>query len=140
MAPYKALYERKCRTSICWDEVRERKLLDPEIIQGTSEKISIIRDRLKASQDRQKSYTNKHRRQLEFVVEDRVFLQISPWKGLFRFEKLEKLSLIYIGPYEILERIGVVAYRLALPLELSRIHDVFHVLCYESIYLTLLTF
>ena len=127
MAPYEALYERKCITPICWDEVGERKLLGPEIIQATSEKINIIRDRLKAAQDRQKSYADKRRRQLEFAVGDRVFLRISPWKGVLRFGKQEKLSPRYIGPYEILERVGVVAYRLALPPELSRIHDVFHV-------------
>ncbi|KAJ4706775.1 Retrotransposon protein, putative, Ty3-gypsy subclass [Melia azedarach] len=127
MAPYEALYGRKCRTPICWDEVGERKLLDPEIVQDTDEKISVIRDRLKMAQDRQKSYADKRRRNLEFAVGDYVFLRVSPWKGILRFGKRGKLSLRYMGPYEIIERIGEVAYRLALPPELSRIHDIFHV-------------
>ncbi|KAJ4701711.1 Retrotransposon protein, putative, Ty3-gypsy subclass [Melia azedarach] len=127
MAPYEALYDRKCRTPICWDEVGERRLLGPEIVQDTNEKILVIRDRLKTAQDRQKSYADKRRRQLEFVVGNYVFLRVSPWKGILRFGKRGKLSPRYMGPYEIIKRIGQVAYRLALPSELSRIHNVFHV-------------
>ena len=66
-------------------------------------------------------------RDMEFQVGDQVFLRISPWKGVLRFEKKEKLSPRYMGPYDIVERIGVVVYRLRLPPELARIHDVFHV-------------
>ncbi|KAH9685255.1 Endonuclease [Citrus sinensis] len=127
MAPYEALYSRKCRTPVCWDEVGERRLFGPELVQDTNEKIQLIRDRLKVAQDRQKSYADKRRRELEFEVGDRVFIRISPWKGVLRFGKRGKLSPRYIGPYEIVERIGPLAYRLALPPELSRIHDVFHV-------------
>ncbi|KAH9650259.1 chromo domain-containing protein [Citrus sinensis] len=127
MAPYEALYGRKCRTPVCWDEVGERKLFGPELVQNTSEKIQLIRERLKAAQSRQKSYADKRRRELEFEVGDKVFIRISPWKGVLRFGKRGKLSPRYIGPYEIVERIGPLAYRLALPPELSRIHDVFHV-------------
>ncbi|KAH9671308.1 Endonuclease [Citrus sinensis] len=75
----------------------------------------------------QKSYANKRRRELEFEVGDKVFIRISPWKGVLQFGKRGKLSPRYIGPYEIVECIGRLAYRLALPPELSRIHDVFHV-------------
>ncbi|KAH9705011.1 Endonuclease [Citrus sinensis] len=127
MAPYEALYGRKCRTPVCWDEVGERKLFGPELVQNTSEKIQLIRQRLKAAQSRQKSYADKRRRELEFEVGDKVFIRISPWKWVLRFGKRGKLSPRYIGPYEIVERIGPLAYRLALPPELSRIHDVFHV-------------
>ncbi|KAJ0081607.1 hypothetical protein Patl1_12146 [Pistacia atlantica] len=127
MPPYEALYSRKCRTPVCWDEVGERKLLGPEIVQDTNEKINIIKARLKAAQDRQKSYADKRRRELEFQVGDKVFLKVSPWKGVLRFGKRGKLSPRYIGPYEILGRIGEVAYQLALPQELERIHNVFHV-------------
>ncbi|XP_059659221.1 uncharacterized protein LOC132306041 [Cornus florida] len=83
---------------------------------------------MKVAQDRQKSYVDvRKRRDLEFEVGDFVFLRISPWKGIMRFGKKGKLSPRYIGPYKILERIGAMAYRLELPKELSRLHDVFHV-------------
>ena len=110
MAPYEALYGRKCRTPVCWDEVGERKLVGPEIVQVTCDKIKVIRDRLKIAQDRKKSYADNRRRDLEFEVGDMVFLRISPWKGVLRFGKLGKLSPRYIGPYRIVERIGEVAY------------------------------
>ena len=89
--------------------------------------VKVIRDRLKIAQDRQKSYADNLRRDLEFQVGDQVFMRISPWKGVLRFGKKGKLSPHYMGPYEIVERIGKVAYRLRLPPELTRIHDVFHV-------------
>ena len=127
MAPYEALYGRKCQTPDCWDEVGERKLVGPEIVQVTCDKIKVIRDRLKTAQDRQKSYENNHRRDLEFEVGDMVFLRISPRKAVLRFRKHGKLSPWYIGPYGIVERIGEVAYRLEFPSDLNRIHDVFHV-------------
>ena len=93
----------------------------------TCDKIKVIRDKLKIAQDRQKGYANNRRRDLEFEVGDMVFLRISPWKGVLRFGKSAKLSPRYIGPYRIDERIGEVAYRLELPSDLDRIHDVFHV-------------
>ena len=127
MAPYEALYGRKCRTPLCWDEVGERKLLGLEIVQVTTDNVKVIRDRLKIAQDRQKSYADNRRRDLEFQVGDQVFIRISPWKGVLRFGKKGKLSPRYMGPYEIVERIREVAYRLRLPPELARIHDVFHV-------------
>ena len=91
------------------------------------DKVNIIRARLKAAQDRQKSYADKRKKDLEFEVEDRVFLKLSPWKGVVRFVKRGKLSPRYIGPFEIVERIGPVAYRLDFPEELSRVHNVFHI-------------
>ena len=127
MAPYEALYGRKCRTPLCWDEVGERKLSGPEIVQVTTDNVKVIRDRLKIAQDRQKSYADNRMRDLEFQVGDQVFMRISPWKGVLRFRKKGKLSPRYMGPYEIVERIGKVAYRLRLPPELTRIHNVFHV-------------
>ena len=96
MAPYEALYGRKFRTPVCWDEVGERKLVGPEMVQMTCDKIKVIRDRLKISQDRQKSYSNSSRRDLEFEVGDMVFLRISPWKGVLRFGKRGKLSPRYV--------------------------------------------
>ena len=115
MAPYEALYGRKCRTPLCWDEVGERKLSTLEIVQVMTDNVKVIRDRLKIAQDRQKSYADNRRRDLEFQVGDKVFIRISPWKGVLRFGKKGKLSPRYMGPYEIVERIGKVAYRLRLP-------------------------
>ncbi|KAL4346362.1 hypothetical protein GQ457_17G000110 [Hibiscus cannabinus] len=95
--------------------------------EGTTEKVKLICDRLKTASDRQKSYVDLKRREIEYVVGDRVFLKVSPWKKVMRFGRKGKLSPRYIGPYEIVERVGSVAYRLLLPPELERIHDVFHV-------------
>ena len=82
MASYEALYGMKCRTPLCWDEVGERKLLGPGIVQVTTDNVKVIRDRLKIAQDRQKSYVDNRRRDLEFQVGDQVFLRISPLKGV----------------------------------------------------------
>ena len=106
MAPYEALYGRKCRTPLCWDEVGKRKLLGPEIVQVTTDNVKVIRDRLKIAQDRQNSDADNRRKDLEFQVWNQVFLRISPWKRVLRFGKKGKLSLCYMGPYEIVERIG----------------------------------
>lgn len=127
MPPYKALYGRKCRSPIYWEEIGERKLLGSELVQITVDKIKLIKERLRTAQSRQKSYADRRRRDLEFEVGDYVFLKISPWKGVFRFGKKGKLSPRFIGPFEVLERIGSVAYRVALPPQLSRLHNVFHV-------------
>ncbi|KAD5318085.1 hypothetical protein E3N88_18031 [Mikania micrantha] len=83
--------------------------------------------RLQATRSRQKSYADKRRKPLEFQVGDRVMLKVSPWKGVVRFAKKGKLTPRYVGPFDIIERIGPVAYRLSLPDELSGVHDVFQV-------------
>ncbi|XP_035840312.1 uncharacterized protein LOC118487512 [Helianthus annuus] len=126
-APFKALYGRKCRTPVCWTEIGRNPLAGPEIIEETTNKIIQIRERMKTARDRQKSYTDRRRRPLEFQVGDKVLLKVSPWKGIIRFRKKGKLSPRYIGPFEISERVGPVAYRLKLPTELQGIHDTFHV-------------
>lgn len=82
---------------------------------------------MKAAQDRQKSYADHRRRPLEFNIGDYVFLKVSPKRGLIRFGRKGKLAPGFIGPFEILDRVGVVAYRLALPPQLSSIHNVFHI-------------
>ena len=127
MATYEALYGRRCRCPLYWDEEGMRILEGPELIQETVDKVNVVKSRIKAAQDRQKSYADQHRREMNHAVGDKVFLRVSPWKGVIRFGKKGKLSPRYIGPYEIIERIGPVAYRLALPPELSGIHDIFHV-------------
>ena len=127
MAPFEALYGRKCRSPICWDEVGERRLMGPDILVQTTDKVRIIRDHLRAAQSRQKSWADTNRRPLEFRTGDHVFLRISPIKGVIRFGTREKLSPRYIGPIEILDSVGDMAYRLALPPSLEGVHNVFHI-------------
>ncbi|XP_022854044.1 uncharacterized protein LOC111375452 [Olea europaea var. sylvestris] len=125
--PYEALYGRKCRSPIHWDEVGENRILGPKIIERTVEAADKIRARIKTAQDRQKSYADSRRKDLEFSVGDKVFLKVAPMKGVLRFGKKGKLRRRFIGPFEILERIGVVAYQLALPPKLAAVHNVFHI-------------
>lgn len=127
MAPYEALYGRKCRSPVCWTELGERSLYGPDIVDQTSEQIRVIRQRLLAAQSRQKSYADLRRKPLEFEVGDHVFLKVSPTTGVGRSMKARKLTPKYVGPFQILSKVGPVAYRLALPPNLSQLHDVFHV-------------
>ncbi|KAI3706946.1 hypothetical protein L6452_25045 [Arctium lappa] len=127
MAPFEALYGRKCRTPVCWLEAGEKHFFGPEIVQETADKVKCIRERIKAAQDRQKSYVDKKRRPMEFQVGDRVMLKVSSWKGIIRFGKRGKLSPHFLGPFKVLKRVGLQAYQLELPPELSRIHNTFHV-------------
>ncbi|GJW39198.1 putative reverse transcriptase domain-containing protein [Tanacetum coccineum] len=92
-----------------------------EIVHETTEKI------IQAAQDRQKSYANRRRKPLEFEVEDKVMLKVSPWKGVIRFGKRGKLNPRYIGPFKILAKVGTLAYQLDLPEQLSRVHSTLHV-------------
>ncbi|GJR94281.1 retrovirus-related pol polyprotein from transposon TNT 1-94 [Tanacetum coccineum] len=126
-APFEALYGRKCRSPMLWAEIREGSLIRPELVQETTDKVVAIKERLQEARDRQKSYANNRRKPLEFEVGDRVMLKVSPWKRVVHFGKKGKLALRYVGPFEILERIGPVAYRLRLLEELSGVHDTFHV-------------
>ncbi|GJQ98045.1 putative reverse transcriptase domain-containing protein [Tanacetum coccineum] len=126
-APYEALYGRKCRSPVCWAEVGEAQLTGPELIQETTEKVVLIKQRMQAAQDRQKSYADRKRKPMEFEVGDRVMLKVSPWKGVVRFGKRGKLNPRYVGPFKVLAKVGKVAYKLELPQELSRVHHTFHV-------------
>ncbi|GJV16202.1 hypothetical protein Tco_1361525 [Tanacetum coccineum] len=146
-APFEALYGRKCRSPVIWAEIGgssligpelvqettnkaeigESSLIGPELVQETTDKVVLIKEKLKAARDRQKSYADNRRKPLEFEVGDRVMLKVSPWKGVIRFGKKGKLAPRYVGPFEILERVGPVAYQLRLPEELSGVHDTFHV-------------
>nr|GFA15659.1 putative reverse transcriptase domain-containing protein [Tanacetum cinerariifolium] len=102
-ASFEALYGRKRRSLIMWVEVREGQLIGPELVQETTEKISQIKDILKAMRDRQKIYVDKRRKPLE-----------------------GKLTPTFVGPFEIVEKVGLVAYRLRLPEELNGVHDTFY--------------
>ena len=127
MAPYEALYGRRCGTTVCWTKLNEHKVIGPDIVKDTEAKVQVIQQRLKVASDRQKSYVDLKRKDIKYEVGDKVFLKVSPWRKVLRFGKKGKLSPRFIGPYEVLERIGPVAYWLALPLELAKLLDLFHV-------------
>ncbi|GJZ65807.1 reverse transcriptase domain-containing protein [Tanacetum coccineum] len=126
-APFEALYKRKCRSPVLWAEIGESSLIGPELVQETTDKVVLIKEKLKAARDRQKSYADNRRKPLEFKVGDQVMLKVSPWKGVIHFGKKGKLAPRYVTPFEILDRIGPVAYRLRLLEELSGVHDTFYV-------------
>ena len=127
MAPYEALYGRPCRSPLCWTEVGESSITGPDLIRDTSKKVNLIRQRLLTTQSRQKSYAYVRRRPLEFEVGDHVFLKVMPKREVVRFSKHGKLSPRFIGPFEILEMIGTVTYRLELSPSMTGVHEVFHV-------------
>ncbi|KAD4385744.1 hypothetical protein E3N88_25913 [Mikania micrantha] len=124
-APFEDFYGQKFRSPICWTEVGDNRITGAELIQETTNKIVLIQQKLQAARSRQKSYADKRRKPFEFQVGDRVLLKVSPWKGVVRFRKKGKLAPRYVGPFEIIQRIGPVAYRLRLPDELSGVQDVF---------------
>ena len=105
----------------------EKKVIGPDLIQETEENVKMIRERLKVVNDRQKSYADMKRKDIRCEIGEKVFLKVSPWKKVMRFGKKGKLSPRFIGPYEVIEKVGSVAYRLTLPPELEKIHSVFHV-------------
>ncbi|KAI3780664.1 hypothetical protein L2E82_10650 [Cichorium intybus] len=136
MPPFEALYGRNCRSPICWHEIGESHVIratvdspivGPELIQETTDKITQIRNNLLAALSRQKSYADKRHKPLEVTVGDMVMLKVSPWKGVVRFGRKGKLAPRYVGPFKILKRIGPVAYELDLPIELNKVHPVFHI-------------
>ncbi|GJR66719.1 putative reverse transcriptase domain-containing protein [Tanacetum coccineum] len=101
-APYEALYGQKCRSPVCWAEVGEAQLTGPELIQETTNRKDVlIKQRIQAAQDRQKSYADLKRKPMEFKVGDRVMLKVSPWKGVVRFGKRSKLNPRYVGPFKV---------------------------------------
>ncbi|GJS91027.1 putative reverse transcriptase domain-containing protein [Tanacetum coccineum] len=117
----------KCKSPVLWAEIGEGSVIGPELVLEMTNKVVLIKEKLKATTDCQKSYADKRRKPLEFEVGDRVLLKVSPWKDVVCFGKKGKLAPRYVGPFEILERIGLVAYRLRLPEELSSVHDTFDV-------------
>jgi hypothetical protein len=121
------LYGRKCRTPLYWDQIGEKQLFGPEIIDDAEQMVQAVRENLRIAQSRQKSYADGKRRDLTFSVGDHVYLKVSPMRGIRRFNVKGKLAPRYVGPFKVLERKGEVAYRLELPLSLSGVHDVFHI-------------
>lgn len=111
MEPFESLYRMGCRTPLCWFESGQEVVLEPKIVQQTIEK----------------SYHDKHRKMLEFQEGDHVFLRVTSVTGVVRALKSHKLTPHFISPYRILERVGEIAYQVALPPYLSDLHNVFHV-------------
>ena len=108
MTPYEALYRRKCRTPLRWTELSEKKIIGPDLIQENKEKVKMIRERLKVVTDIQKSYADLKRKDIQYEIGGKVLFKVLPWK-------------------KVIEKVGLVAYRLALAPELEKIHNVFHV-------------
>ena len=119
--------EGNVETPLCWTELSEKKVIYPELIQETEEKVKMIRERLKVAAGRQKSYVDLKRKDIQYEIGEKVFLKVSPWKKVMRFGKKDKLSPRFIGSYEVIEKVGPVAYKLALPPELEKIHNFFNV-------------
>nr|CAB3503748.1 unnamed protein product [Digitaria exilis] len=105
----------------------ERYTYSPDLVKEAEEKVRIIRENLRTAQSRQKSYFDQRRKPLQFEVGDHVYLKVSPIKGVQRFGLNGKLPPRYIGPYEITQQCGLVAYHVRLPEKLSTVHNVFHV-------------
>ncbi|XP_017609511.1 uncharacterized protein LOC108455468 [Gossypium arboreum] len=128
MAPYEAPYSLKCRTPFCWTELDERRVLGLKLVFEIEDKVQLIRDRLKVASNRQKSYAYLKRREIKYSMGDFMFLKVSPWNKVLRFDRRGKLGPKFICPYRILKRVRPVVYQLELPPELDHIHDVFHIL------------
>jgi hypothetical protein len=127
MAPFEALCGRKCRTPLYWSQTSESQLFGTDIIKEAERQVQIIRENLRITKPRQKSYADGKRRDVSFQEGDYVYLKVSHFRGLRRFNVRGKLSPRFIGPFQILQRVGEVAYRLDLPEQLSDVHDVFHI-------------
>jgi transposase InsO family protein len=127
MAPFEALYSCRYRTPLNWSEPGERWFYRVDMVKKMEEKVKQIQKSLKVAQSRQKSYADKKRRPLMFKVGDYVYLKVSPMKGVTRFGVKGKLTPRYIGPFQIIQKCGNVAYKLKLPEQLSAVHNVFHV-------------
>ena len=126
MSPYEALYGRRCRTPVTWDNPMNRIVLGPELLKEMEQEVVRIRQKLKAAQDRKKSYADKYRVNREFSVGDHVYLRVREKKSSLKLGSCAKLSPRYCGSFEVLERIGPIAYILAFSTS-TRAHNLFHV-------------
>jgi hypothetical protein len=126
MSPFEELYGRKCNTPVSWDNIADRAVVGPELLKEMEEKMLKIKQNLKVAQDRKKRYADKNRTHREFKVGDHVFLKVKANRSSLRLGNCLKLAARFCGPLEILERIGLVAYMLALPASMI-VHNVFHV-------------
>ena len=127
MAPFEALYGRRCRKPLCYNESGESVVVGPEIVQQTTNKIKMIREKMRTSHSCQKSYHDKRRKNLEFKKGEYLFLRVTLVTGVGRALKSRKLTPCFIGLYQIAERVGEVAYQIHLPPSLANLYDVFYV-------------
>jgi len=127
MTPYEALYGWRCRTPLCWYQDGETVLVGPKLLEQTTENVRLVRNRMQASQSRQKAYADRMRWPLEFEAGDHMFLRVTRTTGVGRALRSKKLSPKFLGPYQISRRIGLMAYEIALPPQLENLHPVFHV-------------
>jgi hypothetical protein len=126
MSPFKALYGWPCRTPLSWSKSGERVIFGPDIVTEAEEKVKQIQANILTTQSRQKSYTNKRCRPLEFEVGDHVYLRVSPMKSVRRFVIKGKLAPRYIGSFPIIDKYGPLSYQVELPSKLSGVHNMFH--------------
>ncbi|WVZ89245.1 hypothetical protein U9M48_035671 [Paspalum notatum var. saurae] len=126
-SPFEALYGKRCRTPLFWNQTGEKQVFGHDIIQDAEQQLRIVQENLRVAQSIQRSYADVRRRDLSFKVDDHVYLKVSPMRGIRRFNMKGKLAPRYIGPFKILEKKGKVAYRLELPPSLPGVHNVFHV-------------
>jgi hypothetical protein len=127
MAPFEALYGRKCRTPLNWVEASERRYYGIDFVKEAEEQVRTIQKHMAAAQARQISYADRRRKPLEFAVGDFMYLKVSPMKSVQRFGVKRKLAPRYVGPFQIIGKSGAVAYKIQLPPEMSAIFNVFHV-------------
>jgi hypothetical protein len=127
MASFGMIYGHRCQTPLFWNETGEWKVFGPDVLQEVEKQVRMVRENLQVMQSRQKSYADHRRRELSFQVGDFDNLKVSPMRGLRHFKVRGKLTPRFIGPFKILEKRGEVAYQLELLLQLSDVHDVFHV-------------
>jgi hypothetical protein len=127
MTSFEMLYDCKCQTPLFWNETRERKVFGPDILQEAEKQVHMVRENLRVTQSRQKSYVDHRRREVSFEVGGFICLKVSPMRGLRHFKVRGKLAPRFIGPFKIVEKRGEVAYQLELLPQLSDVHDVFQV-------------
>jgi hypothetical protein len=126
ISPFETLYGRPYRTPLSWSESGERVIFGPDIVTEAEEKVKQIQANILTVQSRQKSYTDKRCRPLEFEVGDHVYLRVSPMKGVRHFGIKGKLAPRYIGLYRIIDKYGSLSYQVELPSKLSGVHNVFY--------------
>ena len=125
-SPFEILYGQKCNTPISWSNPVDRLVLGPKLLKEMEEIVKQVQGKLKVAQDRKKSQADLKRTPKEFQVGEHVFIKVMPMKSSLRLGICAKLAPRYCGPFEILSRIGQVAYQLTLPPNL-KVHNVFHI-------------